>query len=251
MNWIDAHIHLSSFSEEEIQTLLKKSSSQNIKSWVMAGDESLDWQRQLKLKNAQTLTSFGLHPWQVLKMTDEQIQLEMKTLKELVPHADFLGETGIDGFRAKTSEDLQKQEDVFLAHLDLNKDYSKPLVLHVVKSHEKAISLLKSFSYRGLVHGFSGSWEVAKLYIDLGYKISVGRGVYQKGYKALKDVVARISLDDLFIESDAFKDPDSGAEDAVSIYLQVVEAVCEIKNISQQELQEATFHNISSLFPKE
>jgi TatD DNase family protein len=247
MNWIDSHIHLSSFTEDEIKALLEKSSSQNIKRWVMAGYDSLDWHRQLKLKNLQTSTSFGLHPWQVLKMTDEEIGSEMQTLQELLPQADFLGETGIDGFRAKTSEELQKQEQVFIQHLELNKSFNKPLVLHIVKSHERAISLLKAYSYRGLIHGFSGSWEVAKLYIDLGYKISIGRGVYQKGYKALKDVVAHISLDDLLIESDAFNDPESDAEDAVSIYLQVVEAVCQIKNISQQELQEATFHNINSL----
>ena len=74
----------------------------------------------------------------------------------------------------------------------------------------------------------------------------MGRGVYQRGYKSLKETVVKIPLASLVIESDA-----SEPEDAVDIYLKVVRAVCEIKNISQEQLQEATFRNINRLLSKE
>ena len=247
MYWIDSHIHLSSYAESDLRQLLQTSRQKNINSWWMAGYDSVDWQRQLKISEPHVRRSFGLHPWQVLAMTDHEIAREMDILSQLFPQADMLGETGIDGFRTQDIVQMTKQERIFLQHLEINKTLSKPLVLHVVKSHELVLKILKNYTYRGIVHGYSSSWETAKLYIDLGFKISIGRGVYHKGYKALKETVKKINLQDLVIESDAFVDPETGPEDAGAIYMQVVAAICQLKNISQQELQEIVFHNISSL----
>lgn len=247
MYWIDSHIHLSSYTESDLRQLLQTSRQKNLNSWWMAGYDSRDWQRQLQISEPHLRRSFGLHPWQVLAMSDEDIQKEMDALSRLLAQADMLGETGIDEFLAKDSVQIEKQEKVFIQHLDMNKRFSKPLVLHIVKSHDRSLKILKNYPYKGIVHGYSSSWETAKRYIELGYKISVGRGVYHKGYKALKETVRKIDLQDMVLESDAFVDPKSGPEDAVGIYMQVVEAVCQLKNISQQELQETVFHNISSL----
>lgn len=247
MYWIDSHIHLSSYADSDLRQLLRTSRQKNINSWWLAGYDSSDWQQQLQISEPYLRRSFGLHPWQVLAMSDEDIVKELELLSQLLPKADMMGETGIDGFRAQNPEQIEKQQRVFLQHLEMNKALQKPLVLHVVRSHESVLKTLKNYNYTGIVHGYSSSWETAKLYIELGYKISVGRGVYHKGYKALKETVRKINLQDMVLESDAFVDPQSGPEDAVGIYMQVVDAICAIKNISQQELQEALFHNISSL----
>ncbi len=246
MFWFDGHIHLSSFKKPDRDQLIERSAAQNILGRIMAGYDAPDWDEQLKIKLPNTYRSFGLHPWQVLALGSEQIQKQMQHLATILPEADFMGETGLDGFRAKTKEQKDLLEEIFRQHLHLNQTFKKPLVLHIVKDHERAQSLLKSYSYKGLVHGFSGSWEVAQNYINSGLMISVGRGVYQRGYKSLKETVVKIPLASLVIESDA-----SEPEDAVDIYLKVVRAVCEIKNISQEQLQEATFRNINRLLSKE
>lgn len=217
----------------------------------MAGYNSADWTQQLSIASPSVYRSFGLHPWQVLEMTSHQIDQQMNQLAHLLPKAHLLGETGLDGFRAKTPEQKNLLEDVFLKHLELNRLHGLSLVLHIVKDHSRALELLKPFGYRGLVHGFSGAWESAKVYIDRGFLISVGRGVYHKGYKSLKETVSRLPLEFLLLESDAVGDANEGPEDAMGIYLQVVKAVCEIKNISQEQLQEATFRNINRLLSKE
>ena len=226
--------------------MIERSAVQNILGRVMAGYDADDWDEQLKIKLPNTYRSFGLHPWHVLALGSDEIQKQMQYLTTVLPEADFIGETGIDGFRAKTKEQKDLLEDIFRQHLHLNQTFKKPLVLHIVKDHERAQSLLKSYSFKGLVHGFSGSWDVARSYIDSGFMISVGRGVFHRGYKSLKETVVKIPLDSLLIESDAFK-----SEDAVDIYLKVVRAVCEIKNISQEQLQEATFRNINRVLSKE
>ncbi len=255
MHWVDSHIHLSSYQALDRETLLKNSLDKNIKSWVMAGYSADDWQLQNAMVEPNVFKSFGLHPWHVLASSAAQVEKELSLLESLLPHAHALGETGLDAFRSKSDQDMDRQMHVFQRHLLLNRAHPKPLVLHIVQAHEKALGELKKYDYCGLVHGFSGSWETAKSYIDLGYKISVGRGVYHKGYKSLKETVQKLPLTDLLIESDAFMDPQDGPkkepEDAVEIYFKVVEAVCALKNISQQQLQEATFRNINTLFTKE
>lgn len=255
MYWLDAHIHLSSFKNSDRQRLIERSAVHNILGRIMAGYDGADWDEQLQIQLPNTYKSFGLHPWQVLAMDSNQIQKQMHHLAAVLPQADFMGETGLDGFRAKTKEQKALLEDIFRQHLEMNQTFKKPLVLHIVKDHEKAQSLLKSYSYMGLIHGFSGSWDVARNYINNGFMISVGRGVYQRGYKSLKETVLKIPMDSLLIESDGFLDPESRTddrpEDAVDIYLKVVQAVCEIKNISQEQLQEVTFRNINRLLSKE
>jgi TatD DNase family protein len=251
MYWIDCHIHLSSFSSDSIRTLIEKSKIKQIQSWILAGYDSQDWQKQIKISESHIQRSFGLHPWQVLAFTDLQVQQELDLLAQMLPQCDWLGETGVDGFRAKSKDDLFKQMEVFEKHLELNKLYEKPLVLHIVKSHDLALELLKKYNYRGMVHGFSGSWETAQKYIKLGYKISIGRGIYQKGYRALKEAALKLDVQDILIESDAYNDPQVGADDALEIYFQVVREVCKIKQIHQQQLQDAVFRNIQSLTNKE
>ena len=251
MYWFDSHIHLSSYTPLDRDHLIKKSFLQNIRGHLMAGYDSTDWSKQLSISNPSVYRSFGLHPWQVLEMSQYQIDQQLHHLSQLLPSAHLLGETGLDGFRAKTPEQKSLLEDVFLRHLELNRLHNRPLVLHIVKDHTRALELLKPFGYRGLVHGFSGSWDSAQEYIDRGFLISVGRGVYQKGYKNLKETVLRLPLEALLLESDAVGDADEGPEDAVDIYFRVVKSVCEIKNISQEQLQEVTFRNINRLLSKE
>jgi TatD DNase family protein len=250
-SWFDSHIHFSSFQNADRDRLIEGSVAKNIMGRVMAGYDSHDWDKQLSINSKNTFKCFGLHPWQVLTRAPEEVEKEMLRLGQLLPTADFLGETGLDGFRAKTQEQRDFLEKVFRRHLELNVNFRKPLVLHVVKDHSQAINLLKTYSYSGFVHGFSGSWEVARGYLDIGYLISVGRGVYQNGYKSLKQAVVKIPLDCLLLESDGVGDSTSGPEDVVDIYMKVVKAVCELKNISQEELQEATFRNINRVLPKE
>jgi TatD DNase family protein len=251
MFWFDGHVHLSSYKNPDRDQLIEGCAARNILGRVMAGYDAPDWDEQLKIKLPNTYRSFGLHPWQVLALGPEQVQKQMQHLSTVLPEADFMGETGLDGFRAKTQEQQNLLEEIFRQHLDLNRTFKKPLMLHIVKDHKKAQSLLKSYPYVGLVHGYSGSWEMAQKYIEGGFLISVGRGVYSRGYKSLKETVAKIPLDSLVIESDAVADSAHGPEDVVDVFFKVVQAVCEIKNISQEKLQETVFRNINRMLSRE
>ncbi len=88
-------------------------------------------------------------------------------------------------------------------HLAIRRD--KPLVLHIVRAHAQALSILSSFkrSWRGIVHGFNASFEVGRAYLDLGLGLSVGGALTRPGYKKLKNAIGRFPKDRILVESDS------------------------------------------------
>ena len=250
MYFIDAHAHLSFFNPDQLKTVFSEAQLQNIHEWILAGYDSADWQKQLTLfeDRPQAQPCFGLHPWRVFDLSLHEIEKELRILETLLPQAKGCGETGIDGFRATEKADIEKQRVVFERHLELNKEFQLPLVLHIVQSHEIALQILKNYSYTGLAHGFSGSWETAKNYIKLGYKISIGRGIYEKGYKHLKDTAAKIDLKDFVIESDSFVSEDGVAEEPAAILIKVAKTLAAIKNVSVEKICLANYENVKSVF---
>jgi TatD DNase family protein len=80
-----------------------------------------------------------------------------------------------------------------------------PIVLHVVHAHEVALERLGQVRgpLRGLVHAFSGSYEIAQQYLRLGLKLSIGPGIARPGrFKQLKSALPRLGPSDWVLESD-------------------------------------------------
>lgn len=251
MYWIDAHSHISFFDHKEVAAALDRGAARDLCFWMMAGYDAQDWKMQLELVKiypGKLATAFGLHPWRVIELSKFAIEQEMKKLSEILPFAKAMGETGIDKFKTQESGLVQQQMDIFFQHLHLNQAYQLPLILHAVQSENEVLAALKKYNYTGIVHGFSGSYESAKRYIDLGYKISIGRGVFHKGYRQLKECVQKISMEDMVLESDSALFAEGGAEDAVTLFFKVVEAVSEIKKIAPSELMQKNFLNFKKVF---
>lgn len=250
MQLIDSHAHLSFFNSQQLDAIFKNAPVHGVNGWIMAGYDASDWQKQKSIyqKHKNTKMSFGLHPWRVIEMSNQEVERDMDVLKDLLPEAQACGETGLDTFKTNDPALVKRQEDVFLRHLHLNAELKLPLILHIVKAHEAALNILKPHSFNGIVHGYSGSWEVAKRYISLGYKISLGRGLFQKGYKHLKETALKIDLKDLVIESDAYVDEAGVPEDPIAILLQVAQALAEIKSLPIEKIGRANLENVKTLF---
>ncbi|MBY0315054.1 MAG: TatD family hydrolase [Bdellovibrionales bacterium] len=241
---VDAHVHVSMFPKAEAESFLVSTGKKSI----MAGYDQPDWIRQMEIKKSHpqsVVSCFGLHPWRVLEMTKDEIEEQMRWLEQNLIHAQACGETGLDFFRDPQKEKAHLQEEIFLRHLELNRQWNKPLVLHCVKAHGPLLDLLTRENFTGIAHGFSGSFEVAERYVQLGYKISVGRGVYHSGYHGLKEAVKKLPLEAILIESDStFEDneyPDK-------ILQKVAETVAEIRSIPVEKVFEVTSRTAHEVF---
>jgi TatD DNase family protein len=175
-----------------------------------------DWARQRDLKKRfpkEILTSFGLHPWWVAKHSREEFDQSLEKLVVSLADADGLGEIGLDYGPKVESESHVHQLYAFRRQLELLKAQPKPLVLHIVRSHLDASTLLSEFgpfAREGIVHSFSGTKENARKYLDLGLSLSISGGITRKGFESLKKAVTYIPLDRLLVETDSPDQPLEG-----------------------------------------
>lgn len=178
--------------------------------------------------DAVTIRTVGVHPWQAadgkLPSTDE------------IASAEAVGEIGLD---KASGVDFSLQMVQFQAQLRVAEAYRKPVVLHVVRAYEEVLKALDEVQLPAVIfHGFIGSPELAERLIRRGFYLSFGERTFRssKTLEALRST----PLERLFIETDESRMP------LVEIY----EKVAEVKGITCEELQQATYENYLKLFRK-
>lgn len=242
-------------SQRHLRSMLGQTQLLGVRHFVLAGYEPADWQAQVLLKQQKfpVSTCFGLHPWALIGRTQFEIDQMLCDLSEKIQMAetsvDLLGEMGLDLLKAPNDEGLQQQVEVFEAQLSLATQWAKPVVLHVVQGHAQALDILKAQkqALSGWVHAFSADQSIAHKYIDLGLKISVGAGVYKKGYKTLKETIKAIGTEHLVLETDS--PSQLGGLYDPRILPQVYQAVAELKNVPLAALTGQIRKNIFHVLP--
>ena len=111
-----------------------------------------------------------------------------------------VGEIGLDYHYDNTYK--EKQRDLFEKQLILAEKYNLPVVIHTRDATEDTINILKKHNSSGIIHCFSGSYETARIYLNLGYKLGIGGVVTFKNSK-LPEVLRKISIDDIVLETDS------------------------------------------------
>lgn len=260
MKYVDSHSHWADLkfeqSDESLEARLHACFAKNIDFFLQGGVDPADWGRQLALKKKYPENfglCFGLHPYFVSASDAEACEIALDSLASQLPQAMALGEAGLD-FRPHIMKETESlQIEMFENQIELAKAFLKPMVLHIVQAHEKALQIFDLWDpppKGGLVHAFSGSYDTAKKYIDRGFLISVGGAATFEKNRKLLDCLQKIPLEYLLIESDA---PDqapegwSGLNESTSIY-KVAEVVSLIRNISAFDVLEVNTGNFKRLF---
>ncbi|TWU37604.1 putative deoxyribonuclease YcfH [Novipirellula aureliae] len=119
------------------------------------------------------------------------------------PGVCAIGETGIDCYWDDTPIEMQKE--YFDRHLQLCRDVSLPMVIHMRESGELIVDQLRQQPSvpRGIMHSFTGDLALAKECLDLGLHISFAGMVTFKKSDALREVAAMVPEDRLLIETDS------------------------------------------------
>lgn len=259
-NWIDAHCHLADprFCDG-LESALDEARAVGITGWVQGGVHPQDWvlQEDLKKRYGSGIKScFGLHPWWVAKQTREIVHQALKDLEEKLPRADAMGEVGLDGMDSFKAS-LPLQQEAFRLQLELFPRFRKPLVLHIVRLHREAVETLKAFrasSLVGIVHSFSGDWESAKAYCELGFTLSISGSLLREGNHTLAEVVKKIPLEKLVMETDApdqspfFKEGKREKINAPKNLVLFAARVAEIKGLTVENVLDQSRENLKCLF---
>ena len=258
--WIDAHCHLASDKFlNSLPEVIKRSQLVGVTGWIQGGIDPIDWTRQQLLKiqyGPRFLTSFGLHPWWVGTASQDMIDSALSTLETLLPEAAALGELGLDFGK---THDLNRGEQInaFKRQLELGKRGSKPLVLHIVKAHSEALEILKHFApfpAGGMIHSFTGSYEIAEEYFKLGFFVSLGGAVTQEGYFALKKAIPLLSISQIVVETDSpdqvpkVEGIDPKGINEPQFLLAIAKAIAQIKGVTAEAVLSQSTENLERLF---
>ncbi len=210
--FIDSHCHLDlACFRDDIDEVLQRANQEGVSSFLVPGIDSEHWPVQQAL--AETYTNIdvahGYHPYFLSPSADTLTDTELDAMMALLyqqirqtPRCVAVGEIGLD---RTLSTAMTYQETVFVAQLKVAKQCALPVIMHHRKSHDRLLGLLKQqrFSNGGIIHAFHGSIEVAKAYLDLGFKLGVGGTItYPRGHKTLA-VIKKVGLAHLVLETDS------------------------------------------------
>jgi len=194
-------------------------------------------------------TSVGVHPCH-----QDGHEPDVDELIELASHKKnvAIGETGLDYFR--TEGDMTWQQDRFRVHIAAAIATQKPLIIHTRQAREDTIRIMQeedAGQARGVMHCFTETWEMASAALDMGFYISISGIVNFKNAQELRDVVKKVPLDRLLIETDSpylAPVPHRGKSNN-PIYIDfVAQQVADLKGLSKQDLIKQTHDNFYTLF---
>jgi TatD DNase family protein len=204
---IDSHCHLdfSQFDHDRDQVLVRAQQA-GVSKIIVPGVQASQWTPLVALCQHNPMLEFalGIHPYFIKHAKQADLQRLKQALVDNAGVTLAVGEIGLD-FHLADRELTTKQQYFFEAQLALASEYQLPVILHHRQSHNQIIQTLKfsQFQYGGVLHAFSGSYEQAKTYIDMGFKLGIGGTItYPRAVKT-RDTVKRLDLHDLVLETDA------------------------------------------------
>ncbi len=155
--------------------------------------------------------ALGVHPQVVPELDDATIDDALRALPDLLVRtgAIAVGECGLDG----PSGDLDRQARVLRAHLAIANDLALPVSLHVFKVHGKALEVLRAIGrirHGGVLHSYSGSAELVRAYVDLGWSIGFAGAITRTNAKRPVLAARATPAEHLVIETDAPFQPTGG-----------------------------------------
>ena len=203
-------------------------------------------------KNDFLYMAAGVHPHFADKWSNEVKNALVKMLSRFKNVA--LGEIGLDYHYDLSSRENQKR--AFDEQLDLAYALNKPVILHIREAHGDAYDILSS-KYKsgclpkGVMHCYSGSFESARDYIDMGMYISFSGSLTFNNAVKLREAAARLPLDKLMVETDCpymTPVPLRGQRNEPAYVRFTLEKLAEIKGVPPEEAAASTFLNACTLF---
>ena len=163
-----------------------------------------------------------------------------------------IGETGLDyHYSAETAE---WQKESFAVHLQAGAETGKPVIVHTRNAPEDTLALIRahgSANSAGVLHCFTESWDMARAALDLNYYISFSGIITFRNAAELRDVVGKVPLDRLLVETDSpwlAPVPYRGKPNRPGYVVEVAKTVAELRGLPLEELAEITTENFRRLF---
>jgi TatD DNase family protein len=191
----------------------------------------------------------GLHPVYLDLHRDSDLRELERAIAEYRPLA--VGEIGLDYYLPEL--DREGQQALFEAQLSIAKSADLPVLLHVRKSHEDVLAILKRIGVKGgIAHAFNGSIQQARQYLDLGFRLGFGGMLTFTRSSRLRRLAAELPGEAIVLETDA---PDMtvaahrGERNSPEYLPDILQALSEVRSESPDVLAALTTANARAVLP--
>lgn len=249
----DTHAHLNAPEfDEDRDAVIARAQENGVSTIVNIGFNAQTIPTCLELAERYDFiyAAVGWHPQDAKDMTDEHLEW----IAELSRHPKVvgLGEMGLDYYWDTSPRDVQAK--VFRKQIRLAKKLQLPIIIHNRDAHQDVLTILreeKAAEVGGIMHCFSGSWETAKMALDMNFYISFGGPLTFKNARQPKEVAAKVPLDRLLIETDCpylTPHPFRGKRNESGYVRYVAEEMANLHGLTYEEMAEITAANARKLF---
>lgn len=199
---------------------------------------------------ANIYATVGMHPHDAKDVSEE----ELRRLRELASHPRVIavGETGLDYYYNHSPHDVQR--GVFRKFIHMALETGLPIIVHERDAAREAAALLRgegAGKLRGVIHCFTGDYEAARNYLELGFYLSFTGIITFKNAEPLRDVVRKVPLEKILIETDSpylTPVPHRGRRNEPAYVRFVAETIAGVKGLPLEEVARATSANAQALF---
>ena len=251
---IDTHAHITDekFSGE-IEDVVKRAFDSGVEKIITSGYNVSSSSEAVKVANLfnTVFASVGVYPENIYELNDES----EKELYKLACNDKVvaIGEIGLQYTDDMPDKESQKQG--FLRQLKIAYELHKPIVIHCRDAYGDMIELLKEnknlLTYGGTFHCYTGSYEIAKEILKLGFYISVGGVSTFKNAINVQEMIKKIPLDKLILETDCpylAPTPFRGKRNEPMYIPVIAENLAKIKEIAVKDVVLKTTENARRLF---
>lgn len=195
-------------------------------------------------------TAVGIHPHDAKEYSEETLGIfrDMARNKKVVA----IGEVGLDYFYDLSPR--QEQKDCLAAHIQLAKELKLPLIIHDRDSHKDIMDVIKAekaYTAGGVFHCFTGSVEMAREVLSMGFHIALGGAVTFKNAHKPVEVAKYVPDDRLLIETDSpymTPVPYRGNRNDSGYLAEIINKLALIRETAPEQLAQQTAMNADKLF---
>ncbi|QIR06441.1 TatD family hydrolase [Salinivibrio costicola] len=251
---IDSHCHLDKLDydalHQNVADVLDKAKARGVDYFLSVGVTLDSFPAMLEMIRPypEVFASCGVHP------LDIENGFDYDRLKALAAddRVVAIGETGLDyHYQPELAE---QQQEIFRQHVRLAVELNKPLIIHTRAAREDTLTiLLEEGAERvgGVLHCFTESYEMAEAAIELGFYISISGIVTFNKATELKEVVRRLPLERLLVETDSpylAPVPYRGKQNQPAYVREVAEYIALLKGETVETVCDVTSRNFFALF---
>ncbi len=251
----DTHCHLYDDKYENKDEVITACINQGVTLMMIPGDNIENSKKAVYLasKYQEIYAAVGIHPEEIDSIELKQGIEELRKLVSSSNKIKAIGEIGLDKHWIKDEVTISKQKEYFIEQINLANELHLPIIVHARDADGDTFDILRKYKplYGCVLHCFSGSVELMKEYVKMGFYIGVDGPVTYKNSITPKEVAKEVPLENLVIETDSPYLPPVPHRGEINYpyYLKIIlDKISELRGIVSREIEYTTYNNGKRLF---